>query len=288
MLPAMAAKPSIAIIGPGRLGTGLALALSRAGYSVKEIVSHAGAGSKRKAARLAREVGARTAVFPKDRLKSDVVWLCIPDREISKVATELAAKRLWKGDFAFHSSGALASDELQALRRQGVPVAAVHSLMTFVAGSNPELEGVPFGLEGDSEALKAARTIVRNLGGNSFVLAKESKAAYHAWGAFLSPLLVALLVASEQVAGLASISQGDARKRMIPILKQTLQNYAALGPAGAFSGPLVRGDEQVVRRHLKVLKKVPEAREAYVALARLALKRLPVQRRRRLEEVLGA
>ena len=59
MLPAMAAKPSIAIVGPGRLGAALAMELRRAGYAISEIVSRNNIASKRSAADLARKVGAR-------------------------------------------------------------------------------------------------------------------------------------------------------------------------------------------------------------------------------------
>ncbi len=51
-------------------------------------------------------------------------------------------------------------------------------------------------------------------------------------------------------------------------LRQTLANYAKLGPAASFSGPIVRGDAHVVGKHMKELKKIPEAREVYLALAR--------------------
>jgi predicted short-subunit dehydrogenase-like oxidoreductase (DUF2520 family) len=75
---------------------------------------------------------------------------------------------------------------------------------------------------------------------------------------------------------------------MLPILQQTLRNYGALGPADAFSGPLVRGDVATVRRHVKALSKLPAARQIYVALARAALEMLPVRNRRQLEKALHA
>ena len=80
--------------------------------------------------------------------------------------------------------------------------------------------------------------------------------------------------------------QGAARAAIAPILLQTIRNYLAHGPAEAFSGPLVRGDVATVRRHLEVLKSVPEARAAYVALARSALKTLPVKRKRGIQALL--
>ena len=282
----MAGKPSIAIIGPGRLGAALGLALAEAGFPVEEMVCRNKPTSLRKARELAKKLGAARVTLPQSPLKADLLWLCVPDREISRVARELAGTTP-RGKIAFHSSGALASDELRALRKRGMAVASVHPMMTFVGGSVTSFRGVPWGLEGDKAALRMARRIARALGGESFVLSKQAKPAYHAWGAFLSPLLVAALVASEQAARAAGLSAAEARKRMMPIVGQTLANYAALGPAGAFSGPLVRGDTEVVRMHLKALKKTPESRRVYLALAQTALRHLPVGRKKQVQRVLS-
>jgi predicted short-subunit dehydrogenase-like oxidoreductase (DUF2520 family) len=287
MLPAMAVKPRIAIVGPGRLGKALALELKRAGYKISEIVSRNHAGSRRKARELARDIEARASTRDGAQLDADVVWFCVPDREIAAASRQLAPLIDWKSKIAFHSSGALLSDELNMLRRRGVAVASVHPLMTFVPGSMPSLEGAPFAVEGDAMAVRAARRIVRDLGGQAFTIRKQHKAAYHAWGAFTSPLLVATLVTAERLARTAGLSVADARKKMLPIVRQTLANYEALGPAGAFSGPIVRGDAETVRKHLRVLKKVPEARNVYLALARAALRYLPTRNRAKLKKVLG-
>ncbi|MGH9547368.1 MAG: Rossmann-like and DUF2520 domain-containing protein [Terriglobales bacterium] len=281
----MAAKLRIAIVGPGRLGCALALELRRAGYRVSAIISGKSGASRRKGRALARQVQARwtAAGAPFD---ADLVWLCVPDREIARAARQLADVAEWKGRIALHSSGALASDELRVLRRRGAVVASVHPLMTFVRRSMPSLKGVPFALEGDPAAVRAGARIVRALGAEPFSISKNKKLAYHAWGAFTSPLLIALLVTSEKVARAAGLSSAAARRKMMPIVRQTLANYAKLGPAEAFSGPIVRGDAQVVRRHMKELKKIPEAGEVYAALARAGLRYLPAENRKELEKVL--
>ena len=147
--------------------------------------------------------------------------------------------------------------------------------MTFVRGSRPALAGVPFAIEGDPKAVRAARVIVRDLRGEPFTIRKEKKRAYHAWGMFASPLLTALLAASEDVAFAAGLSRKSARKRMLPILQQTLANYSRLGAPDSFSGPIVRGDVATVEKHLKVLQGIGGAREIYVALARGAALGLP-------------
>ena len=282
----MVRKPRIAIVGPGRLGSALALELVRAGYRISEIVAGNSNTSRRKARALAKRVRARAAVAGA-RLDADLVGFCVPDREIGRAARQLSDVVDWRGKVALHSSGALASDELGGLRLRGAAVASVHPLMTFVHGSAPSLKGVPFALEGDLVAMRVARRIVRDLGGEAFAISRNKKLAYHAWGAFSSPLLIALLVTGERVARAAGISTPAARKKMLPILRQTLANYAKLGPAGAFSGPIVRGDAAVVQGHLRELKKITGAREAYAALTLAALRHLPARNRKVLESLLA-
>jgi len=285
MLPAMA-KPTIAIVGPGRLGKTLTLELKQAGYTISEIVSRNTIASKRKARELARKVEAQASTRDNAHLKVDLVWFCVPDREIAGASRQLATAVDWKKKNAFHSSGALLSDELEALRRAGAVVASVHPLMTFVSGSIPSLKRVPFAVEGDAAAVAIARGIVRDLGGEAFTIRRQHKTAYHAWGAFTSPLLVATLVTGEQLARAAGLSAVEARKKMLPIVRQTIANYQALGPSGAFSGPIVRGDAEIVRKHLSVLRTVPEARDVYLALARAALRYLPARNRAKLKKAL--
>ena len=275
----MAARPQVAIVGPGKVGTTLALELARAGYVIREVISRNGNSSLQKAAGLARRVCARAATIEQASWDANIVWLCVPDGSIAAVARDLAPRTRWSGKVVFHSSGALSSDALDALRERGAAVASVHPLMTFVKGSKPSLQGVPFGVEGDAAAVRSARRVVRDLGGEVFRVQKKRKAAYHAWGTFASPLLLAALVAAEQVARRAGISATSARRKMLPIVRQTLANYAALGPAGAFSGPIVRGDVAIVRKHLAALKDAPELQEAYRALAKVALRYLPARNR---------
>lgn len=280
----MATKPRIAIVGTGNLGSALSLALYRSGYRVDAVIARSDSASLRKARSLSKDTGG-VSVRPA-QIQADVLWLCVPDGEIARAACGLAGKKNWKGKVALHSSGALTSNELEPLRQRGAAVASVHPLMTFVRGSRPALVGVPFAIEGDARAARAARRIVSDLGGRSYSIRKQDKVAYHVWGTFASPLLTALLATTEHAAAAAGVRGKAARQRMLPILQQTLANYANLGPAASFSGPIIRGDLQTVSRHLRVISDSPAVREVYLALARAALAYLPVKNRRKLEKML--
>jgi len=256
-------KRAVLIIGAGRLGNALSRRLSEAGYPVWK----AGRASRLKQPRAA------------------IVWFCVPDAEISSVATAYARFK-WRGKQAFHSSGVLTSNALAPLRNAGATVASVHPLMTFVKGATPELRGVTFAIEGDRRACVIARSIVRELGAIPRRIEKQDKVAYHAFATLICPLLVSLLATSEKTAALAGISQAEACRRMIRIILQTLRNYERLGAAKAFSGPIVRGDVQTIRAHLQALKSAPAARKAYVALAQAAVEFLPNQNREAINRLL--
>lgn len=251
-------KPSIAIVGYGNLGRVLVATLKRRGYRVDEIVR-------------------RTST---PRLTADVVWFCVPDKEIASAAKWLANKTDWKGKVAVHSSGALPASELRALQRRGASVASAHPLNTFVKKSQPELKGVPFAIEGDARAVRIVTAIARELNGNAPVirLRPEPKPLYHAMGAFASPLLVALLANAEVVGKAAGMK--DPRASLAKILRTTLENYLEHGAAAAFSGPIVRGDAATVRKHLAALAKLPQQRAVYRALAESALTLLPTALKR--------
>lgn len=273
------------MVGPGNLGSAMARALHAAGYRVQEIV-HRGGMSAKHARALAREIGARDVITSEARFNAEIAWICVGDSVIAACSAELAKAAKWDGKIVFHSSGALSSRELKRLKRRGAAVASVHPMMTFVRNVRPELRGVTYAIEGDAPAVRAARRIARDLGGRAVLIDARRKPMYHAFGAFTSPLIVATIAAAERVARKAGLDQVSARAAIAPILRQTVANYFERGLAGAFSGPLVRGDIETVRRHLEVLRALPEARAAYVALARSAIKTLPVKKKKDFEKLL--
>jgi predicted short-subunit dehydrogenase-like oxidoreductase (DUF2520 family) len=268
-------RPVVSIVGPGRFGSALAINLKQAGWDVARIGVRANAGRLSEARKLARKVAAEVVRVGETSLPQGLVWITVPDSAIGAVAAQLAGQQSWTGMTVFHSSGALTSGELEPLRKKGARVASVHPGMTFVRKAIPKLQGVPFGIEGDAAALRVARRVIADVGGISVTIRKEHKVLYHAFDAFASPLLIALMATLEEVGKAAGIPERKLRSMAGLLLRQTLENYLQHGAAAAFSGPFVRGDVEIVRRHLEELRKVPLARDAYAALARVAVKHLP-------------
>lgn len=296
----------MSVIGAGNWGTALALALHRAGVAIPEIIVRR---KLRSSTELATAVGARSTTMDRAELDADVLWICTPDAVISSVAADLAArltakaaKRTYNSETAvprrapivFHSSGALTSEELAALRAVKASVASVHPLMTFPrnrrrrkALASQELKGVPFALEGEARACSAARKLIGALGGEAFMLPAKDKALYHAFGAFTSPLLVAVLTAAVEAAVAAGWSAQQSRRRMRSIVERTVANFFADGPGNSFSGPIARGDAATVARHLEVLRAHPHLASIYRELSLFAVDSLPTRNAGKIERVLN-
>jgi predicted short-subunit dehydrogenase-like oxidoreductase (DUF2520 family) len=277
---------TITLIGAGNLSHALGLALKAAGYQIDAVAGRANAESRRRAKLLAKKLGAKWCVLDQVEPGSDIVWLLHTDDALAQTARTLAQKPGWRGKVVLHSSGALSSDVLAPLRRAGAHTASLHPMMTFVPGTTPDMSKVPFAVEGDRQAVATARQIAGRLGAEVFTIRKSAKVLYHALGSFSSPMVVATLVTAERVGQTAGLTLSQTRKIMAAILQQTLKNYLERGPAAAFSGPIKRGDLDTVRRHLRELKRVPEAREVYWALVRSALRELPSARKKELMALL--
>lgn len=249
-----------------------------------EIVSRDRPDSIRRAKTLARDTRSTAATFAHARLAADVIWICSTDDAIAPVARELAGRRDvdWRDKIVFHASGALTSDELKPLKKRGAAIASTHFMQSFVPGSNPTL-AVPFAIEGDKKATRVALQIGAALRAKPFVIRKQSKVLYHAMGFFSSPLVIIALSLSESVGRKAGLNSKQIESVIKPMFSRTAENYLKKGSAGAFVGPINRGNIATVRKHLRDLKRIPEAHAAYVAMGRAALKTLPVKNRKELE-----
>jgi len=275
------------IIGAGTLATALAMALRRSGHRVVEIVARNNAQSISRARKLAKRVDARVGTLLEAQFNTKATWICVPDDAIFDVAGQIATRGNWTRKIAIHSSGALGSEALAPLKTAGAGIASAHPLMSFVRSSKPELEGVPFALEGDRNALVTVSMMVRSLGGKPFRIPAELKPAYHLFGFFSSPALVALIAAAQRVGELAGIDPGTSRQLMDSIVRQTTDNCLVSTPQHAFSGPLRRGDIATLRKHLEVLKEQPELLRLYKALTSIALQYLPVTNHDAVKKLIG-
>jgi len=261
------ASRAIGLIGPGRAGVGLALALARAGYSVR---LH-GRNKKGLPAPLTLTVG--DGRKPPPWLgETDVVILTVRDDAITPLATSLANSRaISERHVVLHLSGVQGQEALGPLVTSRAALGSFHPLQTIV---EPELaaerlKGAWAAVEGMPRAVEAGERIAKDLGMRPFRIATKSKAIYHAGAVFASNYLVVVEAIAQRLLRHAGLSDADAWAALRPLVEGTFENLSRHEPREALTGPVVRGDTATIVRHLESLA-VDDAK-LYRALGRAAL-----------------
>jgi predicted short-subunit dehydrogenase-like oxidoreductase (DUF2520 family) len=262
----------LAIIGAGCLGTSLGRALARKGHRIQALTCRRLASAKESR----RIIGQGKAMTDKAGAArcADVIFLCLPDREIGKAAAALSRSGIdWTPKIVFHTSGLLPADVLNPLREKGARVAAFHPIQSFPSKRTPEsrFAGIFFGLEGDREAIALAKTIIRQLGGRARLVPPEARPLYHAACSLASNDFVILLDAAARLLTQAGFNGKIPLQLLLPLVEGTLQNVKIFDISAALTGPAVRGDRATIQAHLNVLDSNPLLREAYRKLGLLAL-----------------
>jgi predicted short-subunit dehydrogenase-like oxidoreductase (DUF2520 family) len=277
--------PEIAVIGFGNWGSSLVEALLGAGLPLREIVVHR--LRPRQSTRW-RPMRVRVTAWQSARLDAKILWLCVPDRAIERVAAQLAARDSLGRRIVVHSSGVLSADALKMARGAGAEVAAIHPVMTFPSRRPVPLQGVPFGVEAASSTVRRVLgNVIRQVGVRPFAIRSTRKSLYHAAGTLASPLLVSAVAAAIETARTAGLTERDAMRVVHTLSEATLRNVFARGPRNSFSGPFSRGDAATVKLHLQALSGHPILADVYRSLARHAIESLPVRNRRELTQAMA-
>ena len=191
-----------------------------------------------------------------DGAGADVVLLAVPDAEIDGAARAIAP-----GPLVGHLSGATTLAPLAPHE-----AFSLHPLMT-VTGETTSFAGATAAIAGSTDrALATARDLAQCLGLRAVEVADSDRAAYHAAASIAANFLVTLEGAAESLAATAGVD----REALAPLVRAALENWVALGPERALTGPIARGDEATVeRQRAAVAERCPDLLPAWDALAGL-------------------
>ncbi len=246
-------KKEMVFIGAGVVGTALAVALCKKGWPVEAVNSRRDLSAQR----FARLTGAKCQLTPEDAVKTgEIIFLTVPDRTIAEIGDRLAKSKLdLAGKFFFHCSGSLPSTVIAPLKERGAFIASLHPLQSFadLETACTNLPGSIFSFEGDGEAEEIGRKIVEDLGGEFISIETNNKVLYHLGACLISNYTVTLAYAALSLYQKIGFSAQQAKDALLPLLEGTVNNLKFLPPAAALTGPIARGDWQVVAGHLAAL-----------------------------------
>jgi predicted short-subunit dehydrogenase-like oxidoreductase (DUF2520 family) len=246
-------RPRLGFVGNGRVGKGLSLALSRAGYEISGV---AGRGEGQKI------VDA-----------SEVIFLTVPDDALHSVCKELE----WEeSKAAIHCSGAAELSVLAHAAEQGAQTGGFHPLQMF---ADPQvaargIKGCAIAVEAEEPLAGTLLHMIDALGARPLRVPPGARAAYHAGAHYAAAFVAALLAEGVAIWSRLGIAQDDALAALLPLLRGSTEAIAHSGPARAMAGSIARGDVETVERHLDALGALdPQMRDFY---RRLALRTLPL------------
>ena len=258
----------IGIIGTGRLGKNLAVALHQAGYNLKYAASAQGSSAEE----IAGLTGAAVIDHPYIRLQeADIIFITVPDRLISEIAFQLAEEiGGFSGKWVIHCSGILTSEILSPVKAKGASVLSFHPLQTFPLQTDiSRFKDIYFALEGGDITL--GQKLAEDLGGKAFPLKPDQKILYHAAACTASNYLFTLASAAGKMMEAAGIDPAEGIKILLPLISGAVKSIRETGLEAGLTGPVTRGDADTVAAHLAALQEYPELAEIYSSLGRYLL-----------------
>lgn len=269
-------KPSVSIIGPGRLGIAIGIALTSVGYRINSLVGRR-RGQVRKAVNVL-DVSCEIVVAKEfDRFApADLVIVAVPDDRIPVIAEELQRIETKRRPTVLHTSGALSSAVFARLAEKGWHTGSIHPLASVSDSETGAalLKKAYWCVEGDRVALRLARRAVADIGGRSFSIDSEKKPLYHAAAVMSSGNVTALFDVALDMLERCGVSRRKGQKILLPLLESTASNLLHAGPAKALTGSFARGDFATVKLHLSALSEndLNEALHLYRLLGGHSLK----------------
>lgn len=271
MTSARPARLRVGVVGVGRVGSALGVALARAGHEVVA-VSGVSAESRARADRMLPGVPVLAVDEAVDA--ADLVVLAVPDDVLRPLVSGLADTGVWRaGQLAVHTSGAQGIGVLDPAAARGVLALALHPVMTFTG--RPEdldrLDGATFGVTALDELRPVAESLVVEMGGEPVWIPERARSLYHASLTVASNHLITLV--NDSLTMLSGAGVDEPARLVAPLLSASLDNVLRLGDA-ALTGPVLRGDVATVAGHVDTLaRSAPDVLASYLVLARRTVER---------------
>lgn len=285
----------VCIWGRGKAGRAIDIALNRSGI-------HAASVSMRAARRWLdqnpTEIPDKTFLHA---IQGKTWIIAAKDQQLEQTSRLLAeCRRRWQdtgllvgGDIALHCAGSKGPEALTSLTTSGISVAQWHPLQTLRGEESArDLRGVAFLIGGDEKAMQEGQRLARAAGGWALRMPSvfshveenerlQARALYHCAAVLASNLTLGLFGAAVELFVSLGWQHHEATHALAPLTRVTLERGWQLpqnelenkGLQEGLTGPLSRGDLEVLKRHMEALKEFRgqashELEHAYRALSR--------------------
>lgn len=245
---------SVALVGPGRVGTSLGSWLRDRGAEIAWIAGRRPDSARRTATALGGEA-VELGTLPGKPW--NLLLLAPPDALLASIAESLASDSTASSPtadpgrrIALHTSGSQPASVLTPLREAGLAVGSLHPLLGFPDIRRQPVPGTVYGIDGDESACNLARRLALALGGTAAQVPAEQRLLYHYCATLAAGGISTLLAVVEELADGVGLDPAI-RIGMLNLTRAAVDAAAgATDAASTITGPIARGDCELARRQL--------------------------------------
>ena len=244
----------VVFVGAGNLATRLSLEMRKSGMSIGQVYSHTSEHAKI----LADELGCGWTVIPEEIVEdADLYVFSLKDAVLQDVIARVKPNNgLW-----VHTAGSMPISVFEGLTaRYGV----VYPLQTFSKSREVDFKKIPFFLEANSsEDETVLGEVARALSSDVRFLSSEERKNLHLAAVFACNFTNHMYALAEKILEEQQIP-GEV---LLPLIDETAAKVHVMSPAQAQTGPAIRYDENVINKHMAMLKD-PGMRNLYELISR--------------------
>ncbi len=244
----------IVIVGSGNLAFHLAEAFQLAGKEIVAVVAR----NETEGKTLAQKVSATYISNAQNCPAADLIVLAVSDSAIPEVSKHFSHHQA----IVVHISGATAMDAL-VNEQHGV----FYPLQSFTKGKPVNFRETPFLIEGNSPDVARQLTgLGQNISNQVYPASSLDRRYLHLAAVFASNFSNALYGVAEKLMNKNTTLPFSI---LHPLIQETALKIQQLAPKAAQTGPARRGDEQIMKAQLELLKDQAELQDIYQAISKL-------------------
>lgn len=262
-----APQPMVVLLGAGKVATHLAPALLDAGYRITQIYSR----TTEAARTLAEPLNVPyTDKFNAIDTNAEIYIACVSDEALPTVARALCStinrqqRKANSHPLFLHTAGSIAMDVWReaGAKRYGI----LYPLQTFSKERKVNMSEVSLFVEASDEAaLHATELLALNLSSKVYRADSALRAQLHIAAVFACNFTNAMYAIAHELLE----RDGIPFEVLLPLIDETAAKVHMLTPKEAQTGPAVRGDHAVMKRHTNALANTPALQELYQQISNL-------------------
>ncbi len=244
----------VVLLGSGNVATHLGKALYDAGHRIHQVWSRTALNASLLAESLNSEYLTDIRVLSD---KADVYILSVSDDVIPQLASDFP----FRDKLLVHTSG---TTSLEVLRPVSTQSGVLYPLQTFSKQKPVDFRLIPIAVEGSSDTVtEVLLSLARSISDNVLVFDSAKRAALHVAAVFACNFSNHLY----QIASSILQQNGLEFEILRPLIAETAAKVQEFLPREVQTGPAVRGDKEIVNKHVKFLEGQPELQELYQKLS---------------------